>query len=503
MNKQYQNLIKGGKMKKRIKNKLYKNREWYNAKLYCTNKTNKASIEKLIEDIYEKLELKNPEANAGLKKMALNVLISNAYEMYLSNKIVAIPFGRGYYTTLSNTNPKYNTFRYIVDGAKALIKIGYFELVKCVYVPDHPELSVVSGIKAMPILIEEINRFTEPTSSIQNYFDTEECYTFTFSNDEFKLFESNDIVELKDSSKEKRLMEYRPNEISLTTKNFLRAYNNFISDFDIKIPLNKINPSKYPLLRYYPDNTTATNPQTTYTTSITTPLIGFCEINFVIYKELRCIIKRVFNNGVFTNGGRFYEAEYQFLSEEERSWITIDNEPVVEIDYKTFHPRILYHKEQIDIKGDLYQMVNPEKELRPAIKKMMNIMINANNDRQSVIVFKKELLDDEKGVEIQTAILKHRVDEWDLTKMIRKAHKPIGKYFRSKIGVKIQYEDSELARSILTHFMKKGIACLCVHDSFLVQEKYKDELFELMMNEYEKRFKFKPELEINKRKEVL
>lgn len=474
--------------------------EWYNAKLFIKNKKQKSAIEILVDEIYPQLDLKKPESNEELKKMALNVIISNAYNKYLAGKFIAVPFYRDYYTTLTKRNPRHNTYRYIVDGTKALNKIEYLELRKGIYVPDYPELSSVTGIKATKKLLDDINKFTEPISIIQNYYDTGEGHTFIFSSDELKIFGGNDIVELRD--KYKKLIEYRPTKISEESKKFLRAYNSFIDRFDVKIPVDKISPTKYPLLRYLPDNSSIPNQQTEYTTNTTIPLIGFSEINFINYKKLSCIIKRVFNNSVFTQGGRFYDAEYQFLSEEERSWITIDDEQVVEIDYKTFHPRILYHKEGIDIKGDLYQIAHPEKELRPAIKKMMNIMINTKNDTQAVKAFEKDLLEDEKGGEIQTAMIKHRIDGRDLIKVVRKAHAPIKKYFGSGIGIKVQYEDSELARRILTYFMKKKIPCLIVHDSFLVQEKYEDELYNVMQAEYEKKFKFKPELEINKRMEA-
>lgn len=487
-------------MKKRKYSKKHKDMFWYKSRLYCTNKNKKSAIEKLVDDIYPILELKHPESNKVLKKRALNVIISNAYEAYLCNKFAAVPFGRDYYTNLSNSNPKHNTYAYTVGGANALLKINYLIKKKGYFYKEHPEKNRVTGIKATQELLDAINRFTEPLGVVQNYYDTGECYTYTFSSDELKILDAYDVVELRDDSNAKKLIDYRPNRISISSKKFLRSYNLFIDGFNVKVNIKKINPSKYPVLKYYPDNTTISNQQLEYTTNIT-PLIGFCESNFISYKKLRCIIKRVFNNGDFEQGGRFYDAEYQFLNEEERSWITINDEPVVEIDYKTFHPRILYHKEGIDIKGDLYLMANPEEELRPAIKKMMNIMINTKSDYQARNAFEKDLLEDEKGGEIQTAMIIHRVDGWDLIRMIHKAHSPIETYFGSEIGIRVQYEDSELAKNILTHFRERRIACLCVHDSFLVQEKYKDELYEVMMNEYEKRFKFKPELEVNERKE--
>ena len=490
-------------MKRRKKDvKRIKDMKWYNARLYCSNLRKKSAIEKLIDDIYAELDLTNPGSNTKKKKMALNIILSNAYEESLTGKFVAIPFYRGYYTTLSKSNPDYNTYQFIVGGTKALIKYDYLDYKPASYNYLIPENNSVSGIKATKKLIEAIAKYTEPLNVVQNYFETDEVHTYTFSSDELAIYDYDCIVELKDASKAKKLIDYRPNEISIRSKKFLREYNLFISAFDIKIPLSKVDPSKYPLLRYYPDNTSSTRTQSEYTINTTIPLIGFCAVNFILNKKLKCKIKRVFNNGVFTEGGRLYGAEYQFLSEAERSWILINGNHVVEIDYKSFHPRILYHKMSIDIKGDLYEMVHPSKVLRPAIKKMLNIMINTKSDYRAVKAFEKALFKDEDGGIILTAMVNHRIDEWDLIALIKKAHKPIEKYFGSNIGVKMQYEDSELAIIILTYFMKKKINCLTIHDSFIVEEKYKDELYNLMMNEYKKMFGFEAELEINKREDL-
>lgn len=157
---------------------------------------------------------------------------------------------------------------------------------------------------------------------------------------------------------------------------------------------------------------------------------------------------------------------------------------------------MLYHELKIDIKGDLYEMVHPDRNLRDAIKKMLNIMINSKGDYNAVEAFKDNLLKEDNKAEIETAMLKHGIDEWDLIKLIKKAHKPIDQFFGSNVGIERQYKDSIIAMRIMEHFLKKEILCLDVHDSFLVPEKYKSELYELMKTLYQEMFGFEPELEI-------
>lgn len=50
--------------------------------------------------------------------------------------------------------------------------------------------------------------------------------------------------------------------------------------------------------------------------------------------------------------------------------------------------------------------------------------------------------------------------------------------------------DSQIADNVLHYFTKKDIPCLCVHDSFIVPVKYKDELENVMKEEYRKEMGF-------------
>jgi len=488
-------------MKKKRKSKKYLNIDWYDARKLSINKQGKSAIEKFIDEIYFELGLRNPYANMEKKKTALNVVISNAVDKYLTGKFVAIPFFRGYYTNASISKLMHNTYEYIVSGTKALIKCDYLDIKPGYFNFLNPEYNRVSSVRATKKIIDAIAKYMDAEITVQNYFETDKNITYIFSADEFSPIKFDAVVELKDEKK--HLIDYRPNKISALSKKFLREYNLFVATFDVKIPLDKIRENKYPLFHIHTYTTTTTNTQPEYTSNITIPLIGCSEVNSIIYKKLSCYLKRTFNNCKFDNGGRFYGGEYQMLSKEERSWIRINGNPVVEIDYKCFHPRMLYHELGIDIKGDLYEMVHPDIQLRQAIKKMLNIMINCNGDYNAVEAFKDNLLKEENEAEIQIAMLNHRFDEWDLISMIKRAHQPLNDFFGSNIGIQKQYKDSIIAMRIMKHFMKKKAACLCIHDSYLVEEKYKDELYELMITEYKIMFGFEPELEIIEKEQNL
>lgn len=470
-----------------------KNIKWIDIRKYCFNKSASSAIEKFIEENYLTLELMKPEHNEKNKKIALNVILSNVVDEYTTGKFVAIPFYRDYYTKNRNNKLAHNTYRFIVGGTKALIKNGFLELIPGIYHYKNKKDNRVSCVRAKKVLIDEINKYLNVNASAQNYFEVPEGVTYIFSEDEFSKIKFDCIVELKDS--EKNLINYRPNRESEKSKKFLLEYNSFIDSFEIRIPVDKIKPNKYKLLGI---NTTYTTDTTIeYTSNTTIPLIGFCQSNYKYYKKLECRLKRTFNNSSFYQGGRFYDAEYQFLSEEERSWITIDEKNTVEIDYSGLHGRMIYHYyEKKDYLDDPY-FVGANKELRPAFKKMFQMCINATGRTASIRAFRMKLIEDDDGWEIKRLIHKHNVSpEWLYDKLLEK-HQGISKHFSSGVGIKLQFIDSQIAENILKHFMRKGIACLCIHDSFIVQEQYKDELIEVMREEYRRKVGFECRLKVD------
>ena len=75
-----------------------------------------------------------------------------------------------------------------------------------------------------------------------------------------------------------------------------------------------------------------------------------------------------------------------------------------------------------------------------------------------------------------------------LIAQFRKALQPIQHYFcnGSETGLRLMNLDSRIALDIIDHFAKQDIPILAIHDSFIVQSKYKDELWHVMESTYEK-----------------
>lgn len=68
-----------------------------------------------------------------------------------------------------------------------------------------------------------------------------------------------------------------------------------------------------------------------------------------------------------------------------------------------------------------------------------------------------------------------------LLQKIEHKHEAISKSFYTPgFGLHLQHLDSWLAEKIINHLTERGIACLPVHDSFIVAKQYEAELRQLM-----------------------
>lgn len=203
----------------------------------------------------------------------------------------------------------------------------------------------------------------------------------------------------------------------------------------------------------------------------------------------------------FSMYGRLHTRGYyhlQGLSKAERAELTINKEPVVELDYSALHPNLLYAGEgiQFPLTKDPYSVVNDHRFVRPLLKIILLAMINADSFNQAQAVANHwiitEKIRNKDGVKVDTQYRRLKSIGIDnaghLIKQMEKEHAPIAKHFFNgrKTGMRIMNKDAAIALDVVKHFSKKGIPILPVHDSFIVQAQYKDELKNVMEQAYQK-----------------
>lgn len=300
---------------------------------------------------------------------------------------------------------------------------------------------------------------------------------------------------LKDENK--NLIKYNPSGRIISRVRFLNKYNEFIDGCEILFPvnvqvLNNLNTSMYPLsneyfINIYHSTLTQLILSSTCTITCRIPLLVTLEPKLLFNKELQGQLFRVFNNGKFTRGGRFYGGSFQQLNEKDRAKITINGSPVIEVDYSAYHLNMLYHLTNKQFDNDPYTRVLDIPEARPILKLVCLIAINSQNKSQALKALRKEI---RKNPALEKLKRIYQLDETQLLRKFESVHFKISNYFYNNIGIRLQFLDSEITESILKYFTSREIPCLAVHDSFLVPGKYEDELKAVMRGTYKSKFKY-------------
>jgi len=211
---------------------------------------------------------------------------------------------------------------------------------------------------------------------------------------------------------------------------------------------------------------------------------GTTEILFKRYRvqtQLHAVYKQD-----FTQGGRLYTSgsvHVQGLNGSERRQLTINAEPVVELDYSGYHPCLLYAEEGIQFEGDPYDLgtFTEHPIARKFAKTALQSLLNADSWRKA-----------EKAVNHWA--YQHRDAVPTLKRLglyparqvlghLERRHQPIRHHF-SGSGLRLMNLGAKIALGVVRHFTDQGTPCLPVHDSFLVQERYESELRQAMLNTY-------------------
>jgi len=178
------------------------------------------------------------------------------------------------------------------------------------------------------------------------------------------------------------------------------------------------------------------------------------------------ILTRIFSNGRFDNGGRFYRAWWHNVPSKYRKYITIDSKRTCEYDYSQLNPHMVYFRKGAKMGDeDAYGRVF-DGEHRDLVKEAFNAMIQASTE----LTHKPRKLDLSE-VDLDWASLKQAILD---------AHKPIADVFFHGHGNELQYTDSCIAEKVMLQFIKSDDApVLPVHDSFIMHHAFGEELGEL------------------------
>lgn len=190
----------------------------------------------------------------------------------------------------------------------------------------------------------------------------------------------------------------------------------------------------------------------------------------------------MFCRGEITNeliyGGRFYcltpvGSNWQSIKRELRSSILINGKKTVELDFKALHISMLYAQRGEELNFDPYII---DGFSRSFCKTVIMVLINCQTRTKFCQWIRNEAF--------TTNCPECKKFIADMDDNIARFSKGIEVWVCSDAGVKLQMLDSQIAEMVVGHFTDKGILTLPVHDSFVIDEAYEDELRAMMHMAY-------------------
>ena len=181
-------------------------------------------------------------------------------------------------------------------------------------------------------------------------------------------------------------------------------------------------------------------------------------------------VRRIFNNGSFDEGGRFYGGWWERIPSRYRPHITIDGMPTVEMDYSAIQPRLLLAERGVELDGDPYD-IGIDDRFRPLVKETFNRLLNGKRQPFPYSNPGQGIVFDEADMGMS----------WDeLLGAIERRFQPVADLFGSGIGLKLQRQDADIAQAVMRDFNEMHIAMLPIHDSFIVRFGHDHDLLRAM-----------------------
>lgn len=208
------------------------------------------------------------------------------------------------------------------------------------------------------------------------------------------------------------------------------------------------------------------------------------QISHFTADTTRIILRRIFNSKDLKQGGRFYDGFWMSLPKEERAKILINGNPVIELDYGATHIKMLYDIATVSMPEDPYIICGYD---RKCVKTLLLMMVNSSSRSGAIKAYITEQKKRQhKPTEKQLPF--HTYEELNcLAEKLLAKHRAISEHFYSGIGISLQTLDADMAERVMLRFIRAtggSTAILPVHESFIVDKRYKEDLMEIMLDEF-------------------
>ena len=231
----------------------------------------------------------------------------------------------------------------------------------------------------------------------------------------------------RDANKKRTFIPYDDTPDVKAQRKVLQRYNAFMAEQDIQIPTS----------------------------------VGFMRDVF--------LTRRTFTDESWQLGGRLFGGGFQQLSKEERKRITINGEPVVELDIKSCHATMAFAHVGIDwyaqSNQDLYSRLEEDGWPRDVVKQAFNIMMNA--PRRSSAIFALNDQQRKTGFLFDNGMTPFKGWSSDLVSSIKDAYPELEDVFYAELGNQFMNKEGNICMAVAEWAVDKKVPVLTIHDGFV------------------------------------
>lgn len=209
-----------------------------------------------------------------------------------------------------------------------------------------------------------------------------------------------------------------------------------------------------------------------------------CEENVELSQR---VLRRVFNNGSFEEGGRLYGGFWQAMKKEDRAdCLEIDGERLIELDYGQMSVSLLYGLiGKTPPSGDLYDLSDYgiPTDCRPGIKRVMNALIASSKPLTRMPKKARETI----PKRISFAAVKQAIEA---------KHPAIVSFFGTGVGTRLMRLESDILVAVLLRLIGEGVVALPIHDAILVRQDQHEQAMTAMQEVFREKVGVVPEVSL-------
>jgi hypothetical protein len=219
------------------------------------------------------------------------------------------------------------------------------------------------------------------------------------------------------------------------------------------------------------------------------PVIPISD-GFLTIGPSRQHVRRVFNRGDFSKGGRFFGPWWQGCPKKWRREIFINDEQTIELDFSSMHVALLYAERGInfnrEFKGDAYTIPTPcflkgPEQTRNYAKLLFLMALNAKSEKETFQAFRSHMRD---GGKTGGSLRDHQLAQ--MLSELRKLHPLIADGLASDAGIRLMNTDSKIAEIVIGEMTNFDVPVLTIHDSFIVANKHEALLRDVLYQAYKR-----------------